>query len=46
VESRAIAERSALRGIAQPDVIVAEITRLIEYLRGGTTPPFGITAIK
>jgi pimeloyl-ACP methyl ester carboxylesterase len=30
----------------RPDVIVAEITRLIEYLRGRPAPPFGSTATK
>jgi pimeloyl-ACP methyl ester carboxylesterase len=28
----------------RPDVIVAEMTRLIDYLRGGPAPPFGSTA--
>ena len=27
----------------RPDVIVAEMTRLIAYLRGGPAPPFGCT---
>lgn len=26
------------------DLVVAEITRLVSFLRGGPTPPFGITA--
>jgi len=30
--------------LERPDVIVAEITRLINYLRGGPAPPFGSTA--
>jgi hypothetical protein len=30
----------------RPDVIVAEITLLIDYLRGGPAPPFGSTAPK
>jgi pimeloyl-ACP methyl ester carboxylesterase len=30
----------------RPDVIVAEITRLVDYLRGGPAPPFGSTATK
>jgi pimeloyl-ACP methyl ester carboxylesterase len=30
----------------RPDVIVAEMTRLIDYLRGGPAPPFGSTATK
>jgi pimeloyl-ACP methyl ester carboxylesterase len=30
----------------RPDVIVAEITRLIAYLHGGPAPPFGSTATK
>jgi pimeloyl-ACP methyl ester carboxylesterase len=30
----------------RPDVIIAEITRLIDYLRGGPAPPFGSTATK
>jgi len=30
----------------RPDVIVAEITRLINYIRGGPAPPFGSTATK
>jgi hypothetical protein len=30
--------------LERPDVIVAEITRLIHYLRGGPAPPFGSTA--
>jgi pimeloyl-ACP methyl ester carboxylesterase len=30
----------------RPDVIVAEMNRLIAYLRGGTAPPFGSTATK
>ena len=30
----------------RPDVIVAEMTRLIDYLRGGPAPPFGTTATK
>jgi pimeloyl-ACP methyl ester carboxylesterase len=30
----------------RPDVIVAEMTRLIGYLRGGPAPPFGTTAIE
>jgi pimeloyl-ACP methyl ester carboxylesterase len=30
----------------RPDVIVAEITRLVDYIRGGATPPFGSTEIK
>lgn len=30
----------------RPDVIVAEVTRLIGYLRGGPAPPFGSTATK
>jgi pimeloyl-ACP methyl ester carboxylesterase len=30
----------------RPDVIIAEITRLIDYLRGGSEPPFGSTATK
>jgi hypothetical protein len=27
----------------RPDVLVAEITRLVAYLRGGSSPPFGRT---
>jgi pimeloyl-ACP methyl ester carboxylesterase len=30
----------------RPDVIVAEMTRLINYLRGGPAPPFGSTTTK
>jgi hypothetical protein len=30
----------------RPDVIIAETTRLIGYLRGGPAPPFGSTAIE
>jgi pimeloyl-ACP methyl ester carboxylesterase len=30
--------------IDRPDVVVAEITRLTGYLRGGPVPPFGATA--
>ena len=30
----------------RPDVIIAEITHLIDYLRGGPAPPFGSTATK
>jgi pimeloyl-ACP methyl ester carboxylesterase len=30
----------------RPDVIIAEITRLIDYLRGGPEPPFGSTTTK
>jgi pimeloyl-ACP methyl ester carboxylesterase len=30
----------------RPDVIVAEMTRLIDYLRGGPPPPFGSTTTK
>jgi pimeloyl-ACP methyl ester carboxylesterase len=30
----------------RPDVLVAEISRLIVYLRGGSAPPFGTTAIE
>jgi pimeloyl-ACP methyl ester carboxylesterase len=30
----------------RPDVVVVEISRLILYLRGGPTPPFGTTTIK
>jgi pimeloyl-ACP methyl ester carboxylesterase len=28
----------------RPDAVVAEMTRLIEYLRGGPMPPFGLTS--
>jgi len=27
----------------RPDVVVSELTRLIDYLRGGSAPPFGAT---
>ena len=30
----------------RPDVVVAEMTQLIRYLRGGPAPPFGTTAVK
>jgi pimeloyl-ACP methyl ester carboxylesterase len=30
----------------RPDVIVAEITRLVDYLRGGPSPPFQSTATR
>ncbi len=30
----------------RPDVVVAGITRLIDYLRGGPAPPFGRTTIE
>jgi pimeloyl-ACP methyl ester carboxylesterase len=32
--------------VDRPDVIVAEMTVLIDYLRGGPAPPFGSTATK
>jgi pimeloyl-ACP methyl ester carboxylesterase len=30
----------------RPDVVVAELTHLIDYLRGGPAPPFGTTTTK
>jgi pimeloyl-ACP methyl ester carboxylesterase len=30
----------------RPDVVVAELTHLIDYLRGGPTPPFGTTTTR
>ncbi len=30
----------------RPDLVVAEITLLINYLRGGPAPPFGTTTIQ
>ena len=32
--------------IDRPDLIVAELTNLVEYLRGGSSPPFGSTSAK
>jgi pimeloyl-ACP methyl ester carboxylesterase len=32
--------------IDRPDLVIAEITRMIGYLRGGTGPPFGSTTTK
>ena len=41
---RVVAERSGhMVNNDRPDVIVREITRLINYLRGGEAPPFGTT---
>ena len=31
---------------ARPELVVGEMTRLIDYLRGGATPPFGATAVE
>jgi hypothetical protein len=31
--------------VDRPDLVVAEVARLIQYLRGGPAPPFGTTSI-